>query len=178
MQPLKLSPLPCVIPSEETSSVICGDCGFVDEAVVRALMAGPVFSQEFENMRPDPSSMRENELDYAGWSFSAATVASSTPGIDRRPGPPMLTEPGPVISHHGPRRWWLSGMAGAACSLLSAVTLLQHPTHRSRESEPFVTTRPPTVAPPRMDRGEPARKTAPQLMLLNTSTVPRPTTGD
>jgi hypothetical protein len=179
MQPLKLNPLPCVIPSEETPFVIRDDCGFVDEAAVRAQVAGPIFSQQFENMRPDLSAMTENELDYAGWCLSAATVASGTRSADRRPGLPMLAKPGAGDSNHGPLRCWLSGMAGAACSLLFALILLPPAAHRFHKSEPFATARPPTTPSARIGRDEPARRKAvSQWTRLNPATFSGHTTGD
>lgn len=173
MQPLKLSPLPCAIPAEENPSVIRDECGFVDEAIVRALMAGPGFSPQFEN-RFLESTPGGNALDFAGWCLPTPAAAAIIPESTRRPSPPVLTEPAWVKPHLGPHRGWLAGMAGATCSLLFAALLIQLTTHVSRESEPFITIRPTNVVPATSEQdGD-----APQLTRLHESSLPRPATGD
>ena len=178
MQPLKLSPLPSAIPAEENPSVIRSECGFVDEAVVRTLMAGPVFSPQFENERPD-AIVQANALDFAGWCLPAPAAVTGAPGITRRPSPPVLTKPGLDEPHRGPHGWWLAGMAGATCSLLFALLILQLSAHVFRGNEPFITIRQKTVAPTATKQQDgSARKTAPQLTRLNENTLPRAVTGD
>jgi hypothetical protein len=177
MQPLKLSPLPCAIPAEENPAVIRGECGFVDEAVVRALMAGPVFTPKLENARVEVAA-KGNALDFAGWCLPAPAAAALVPDHTRHPDPPVLGEPGLGEPHRGPHRWWLAGMAGATCSLLFSALLIQLTAHVSRESEQFITIRPRTGAPAGTPQHGTARKTAPQLTRLHESALPPPVTGD
>lgn len=177
MQPLKLSPLPCAISSEEIPFVIRGECGFVDEAVVRALMAGPVFSPRVEYERP-AAIVEGTALDFAGWSLPTTAVAAVNPESPRRPTPPVLTEPGLGEPHRGPHRWWLAGMAGATCSFLFAMLLLHLTTHVSRESGHFITIRPSNVVPVTTKQDGIARSASSQLTRLQASPLPPPVTGD
>ncbi len=108
MQPLPLSPLPSAIPAEEDPHVICGECDFVDEAVVRALMAGPIVAMQRENARPD-STATGNALDFAGWCLPRPAAGSTG---SRRPSPPELNDSGSGQVHRGTPRGWLAGVAG------------------------------------------------------------------
>jgi hypothetical protein len=176
MQPLKLSPLPCAIPPEEIPSTIRSECGFVDEAVVRALMAGPVFSPRLECERPEVA-VKGTALDFAGWSLPTTPMAAVAPENTRRPTPPVLAEPGLGEPHRGPHRWWLAGMAGATCSFLFAMLILHLTTHVSRESGHFITIRPSNFVPVATKHGN-AGSAAPQLTRLQENPLPPPVTGD
>ena len=177
MQPLKLSPLPSAMPVEETPSAIRGECGFVDEAVVRALMAGPVFTPVLQNERAKAAA-KGTALDFAGWSLPTPAVAAVIPENTRRPSPPVLAESGLDEPHRGPHRWWLAGMAGATCSLLFTVLLIHLTTHVSRESENFITLRAKNTAPAGTHADDTARKAILELTRLQENTLPPPSTGD
>jgi hypothetical protein len=161
MQPLKLSPLPCALPAEENPAVMRGECGFVDEAVVRALMAGPVFSPRVENERLGVVA-KANALDFAGWCLTTP-AAAVIPEITRRPSPPVLSDRAPGEPHRGPHPGWLAGMAGATCSLLFAGLWLQLTPQASRQSEPLTRIRATTVTPAATGNDGTARAAAPQL---------------
>jgi hypothetical protein len=177
MQPLKLSPLPCAIPAEQTPSAIRGECGFVDDGVVRALMAGPVFSPRLEYGRPAVAP-KGTVLDFAGWSLPRPAATVVVPASEGRPDPPVLTEPGLGEPHCGPHRWWLAGMAGATCSVLFAVLLLHLSAHVSRDREHFITISPTNNAPATPKQIGSARKATPQWTRLQDNTLSPPATGD
>jgi hypothetical protein len=177
MQPHKLSPLPSVIPAEDKPAAIRGECGFVDEAVVRALMAGPAFTPVLENERAKAAA-KGTALDFAGWSLPTPAVVTVIPENARRPGPPVLSEPGLGEPHRGPHRWWLAGMAGATCSLLFTVLLIHLTTHVSRESENFITIRANKSAPAGTQTDDTARKAILELTRLQENNLPPPVTRD
>lgn len=108
MQPLPLSPLPSAIPAEADPRVMRGECDFVDEAVVRALMAAPIVSMQRENARPD-AAPGGNALDFAGWGLPRPAAGNA--GI-RRPYQPVLNDSGPGQVHRGTPRGWLANLAG------------------------------------------------------------------
>jgi hypothetical protein len=162
MQPLKLSPLPCALPAEDNPAVMRGECGFVDEAVVRALMAGPVFSPRVENERLGVVA-KANALDFAGWCLTTPAVVEVIPASPRRPSPPVLSDRAPGEPYRGPHPGWLAGMAGATCSLLVAGLWLQLTPQASRQSEPITRIRPTTVTSAATANDGTARAAAPQL---------------
>lgn len=130
MHPLKLTPLPSMRPDDQPGQFAGGQDGFVDEAVVLALMAGPI------PLRHTPPSgelvLTGDDMDYAGWCLKDALPAhapeiarplalETTP---RRPAPPTLGEPGIGEPHSGSHRWWLAGFAGVLSTVV--VTVLLH----------------------------------------------------
>lgn len=138
MTPLHLSPLP-TLGSEETSSIPAANReNFIDEAVVLALVAGPVTQREM----PISSelALTVDDMDFAGWSLpqTPSTPAPSKPtpraanptpvpvmNTSRsRPAPPIQDEPGLGDPHRGNHRWWLAGLAGAVSTLLFSLLLL------------------------------------------------------
>jgi hypothetical protein len=65
MQRLDLSPLPCAAPPENSRSLVNATLGFVDDAVVLALLSGTTgsrFSHAIESL-----ALTADEMDYAGW---------------------------------------------------------------------------------------------------------------
>lgn len=103
--------------------------GFVDEAVVAALVTGPQSSRT--QPYPDDLILSVDDMDFAGWQLSAATPfrgAEVPPrvidAIVRRAAPPCATEPGLGVPHLGSHRWWLAGLAGALSTMLFSVLLI------------------------------------------------------
>jgi hypothetical protein len=174
MQPLPLSPLPSAIPAEEDPHVMRGECDFVDEAVVRALMAGPIVSTPRENACPDVAAIG-NALDFAGWCLPRP--ASGTAG-SRRPTPPVLSHQGPCQPYAGTPRGWLAGVAGATFGALSAMLLLHFSAQLPGGSAPFITLRATTAAAVRMEEEASSRKDAPELTRLLDDSLPQPVAGD
>jgi len=174
MQPLPLSPLPSAIPAEENPHVMRGDCDFVDEAVVRALMAGPIVSTPRQNARPDVAASG-NALDFAGWCLprpSAGTAGT------RRPSPPVLNDPGPGQAHRGTPRGWPAFVAGATFGSLSAMLLLHLPAQLPGGNASSITLRTTNAAAVRMEDDGGSPTSVPELTRLLDDSLPQPVTGD
>lgn len=129
MTPLHLSPFPSLRSDEVSSIPVIERDGFVDDAVVLALVAGPI------THRVAPISaelaLAADDMDFAGWSLPATPstprakpmpLSSSAPLP--RPAPPIQNEPGLDDPHRGNHRWWLAGLAGALSTLLFSLLLL------------------------------------------------------
>ncbi len=65
MQHLDLSPLPCAVPPENSRHSVNVGLGFVDDAVVLALLSGAAGSRFPQNIAS--LAMAADEMDYAGW---------------------------------------------------------------------------------------------------------------
>ncbi len=65
MQHLDLSPLPCAAPTENPRSILNACLGFVDDAVVLALLTGAAGSRFPQNI--ESLALAADEMDYAGW---------------------------------------------------------------------------------------------------------------
>ncbi|MCU0776311.1 MAG: hypothetical protein MUF86_01425 [Akkermansiaceae bacterium] len=174
MQPLPLSPLPSAIPAEENPHVMRGDGDFVDEAVVRALMAGPIVSTPRENARPDVAASG-NALDFAGWCLPRPAADSAG---TRRPSPPVLNDPGAGQVDRGTPRRWLAGVAGAAFGSLTAMLLLHLPAQLPGGSATCITLRTTNAAAVRMQDDGGSRTSAPELTRLLDESLPQPVAGD
>jgi hypothetical protein len=103
--------------------------GFVDEAVVLALINGP--RQLRSAACHEDLALAADDLDFAGWQLPnnpparvAETPLRVTPAISRRATPPVLVESGIGEPHHGAHRWWLAGLAGAFSTMLFSLLLL------------------------------------------------------
>lgn len=140
MNPLRLSPLPSTRANDEPGSLLMESEGFVDEAVVTALMTGPDNSRRVAY--PEDLVLAADDLDFAGWQLSPALPvrrAAEVPphvidAILRRAAPPALEESGIGVPHRGNHRWWLAGLAGVLSTMLFSVLLL---TLSSRPGTPF-----------------------------------------
>jgi hypothetical protein len=129
MTSLRLSPLPSIRLEEDSPSLQMEREGFVDEAVVAALVSGPQCGRSAPH--PEDLVLAVDDMDYAGWQLSPASPfrgAEVPPqvvdAIMRRAQPPVVDEPGIGIPHLGNHRWWLAGLAGAMSTLLFSVLLL------------------------------------------------------
>ncbi|MDP3849959.1 MAG: hypothetical protein Q8Q59_05600 [Luteolibacter sp.] len=159
MTRLNLTPLPCERFHGESTPPSHDRDGFVDDAVVRALITGPV--------QPRPQgfckdlALLADDIDFAGWRLPGERPAPSDEGNPRRAAPPAMEEPGIGDAHRGSHRWWLAGMAGAMSTLVISALLfsltardtrdtwgfpvIQSPANpHAKASEKFATPQPPT----------------------------------
>jgi hypothetical protein len=129
MNSLRLSPFPAMRSKDDSPSLQMEREGFVDEAVVSALVTGPQSSRSVPY--PDDLVLSVDDMDFAGWQLRPSTPfrgAEVPPqvieAIVRRATPPVVTEPGLGSPHRGSHRWWLAGLAGALSTMLFSVLLL------------------------------------------------------
>lgn len=137
--------------------------GFVDEAVVMALMTGPLPSRSVAF--PEDLALSADDLDFAGWRLSPTLprVSEVTRDIPRRASPPFIEEPGIGAPHLGAHRWWLAGLAGVLSTLLFSVLLLNLSSRPGPNFETIITRGMLTAAKPAsIPKAEPA-KNAPEL---------------
>lgn len=167
MNSLRLSPFPAMRSENDCPSLQMEREGFVDEAVVSALVTGPQSSRS--QPYPDDLILSVDDMDFAGWQLAPSTPfrgAEVPPqvieAIVRRATPPVAIEPGLGAPHMGSHRWWLAGLAGALSTMLFSVLLLSL---SSRPGQQFETLLPFKVAshskPVAVEKPETAQ--APQL---------------
>jgi len=151
MQRLNLSPLPCTSTAEDVRPAVTGHEGFVDEAVVRKLLAGPEESRQ--QGRSGALALAADEMDFAGWSLAQAPPA-------RRAAPPEIGHKASVDSQDIGHRWWFAGLAGAVTTLLlsGGFLLLFTPTPTA---DPLTLIRKPDAA-----AGEPVKSRLPKIAPL------------
>lgn len=160
MNPLQLSLLPSIRANDESGLLQMEREGFVDEAVVLALISGPRHLRS--TACHEDLALAADDLDFAGWQLPAtprARAAEIPPrvidAIVRRATPPVLEEPGIGAPHEGTHRWWLAGLAGAFSTMLFSLLLLSL---SSRQPVAHESTPSPTVATPA--KPNPARTAA------------------
>lgn len=150
MNSLRLSPLPSTRPSDESGSLTTEREGFVDEAVVTALISDTHSGRSMAY--PEDLALAADDLDFAGWQLPATRAARPRPAeipphvinaIVRRAAPPLIAESGIGTPHHGAHRWWLAGLAGVLSTMLFTLLLL---TLSSRPGAPSGPLLPPTAA--------------------------------
>ncbi len=143
--------------------------GFVDEAVVSALVSGPQSSRSLPY--PDDLILSVDDMDFAGWQLAASPPVRSAEvpphvidAILRRAAPPVVTEPGLGVPHLGSHRWWLAGLAGALSTMLFSVLLLSLASRSTGHFEtmlpPSTLTRPKAAATNRADVDRPQQLSA------------------
>jgi len=166
MNRLNLSPLPRLRSERESGAPQGADNGFVDEAVILALIAGPVIPRRL----PDASdlALAPDNMDFAGWDFArptrgaeATTAPSET--STRRPSPPLLEEAGIGEPHRGSHRWWLAGLAGAISTLLVSALLLSLSSPTASDSTELSIVRRPAKPQVEPDPKTEIRKSVPEL---------------
>jgi hypothetical protein len=123
MNRLNLSPLPCTPPPEETRQTPANLQGFVDDAVVLALLTGSADSGA--HGASGALALAADEMDFAGWSLPSAQPSRRIRTVARRPAPPELEKPG----MDEPHRWWLAGLTGAISSFLISALLVSLSRH-------------------------------------------------
>lgn len=120
-----LSPLPRLNSDEDSREIEAQRDGFVDDAVIWALVAGPSASRPTGNAVD--LALTADDMDFAGWSLSPSLprhlVKAAVPAV-RRPAPPELDEPGIGEPHSGSHRWWLAGLAGALSTMIFTLVLI------------------------------------------------------
>ena len=140
MTRLHLSPLPSVRFDEDSSDQVIERDGFVDDAAVLALLAGPTTRRAI----PEAAelALASDDMDFAGWCLPSAAPSQSSAAktnplevVTKRPAPPLLDEPGLGEPHRGTHRWWLAGLAGVMTTLLFSVLLLSLSSRIAVQSE-------------------------------------------
>jgi hypothetical protein len=129
MNPIQLSPLPSNRAIEDSGALQMEREGFVDEAVVLALVNGPRHLRS--TAYPADLALAADDLDFAGWQLpsEAPVRAPEIPpqvisAIVRRATPPTLEEFGIGVPHRGSHRWWLAGLAGVLSTMLFSLLLM------------------------------------------------------
>ena len=114
MKPLCLTPLPAHRADDKSSLLVMEREGFVDEAVVTALVTGSHLGRSVAD--PDDLALAADDLDFAGWRLSkSATVRSAEvppqviDAIVRRALPPVTGDSKRGSWQSPSRRWWLAG---------------------------------------------------------------------
>lgn len=142
MDTLSLTPMPFENSAEARGYRRVRNEGFVDEAVVLAVIAQGPYERIF--VKSEDMVLASNENDFAGWALPVASpfrdfldIETPAPAAAeiKLPGTPSLDgmrkfyEPGLSEPHQGKHRWWLIGLSGAlTCSILSLtlLNLVQH----------------------------------------------------
>jgi hypothetical protein len=129
MNPLSLSPLPTLRSDDESDRHLMEREGFVDEAVVAALVKGNPPSRSAAC--PDDLALAADDFDFAGWRLSKAETVRSPEvppqvidAIVRRAAPPVVGRSRPESEPQAKYRWWFVGSAGVIASLLFSILLL------------------------------------------------------
>lgn len=165
MTPLHLSPFPSLHPNEASSSMIPERDGFVDEAVVRALVSGPISHRQIPISAE--LALAADDLDFAGWCLppNPSSAQNKPQKISPpRPTPPAQNESGLGEPHTGNHRWWLAGLAGAFTTLLFSLLLLTLSARPLPASVDHLSVKPLTKPqPPIASRTTALRTPTPQL---------------
>lgn len=142
MNPLRLSPLPILRAADESASLMGERDGFVDEAVVTAMVFGPTVTTR-QAPYPEDLALAADDLDFAGWKLSPPPhprlleTAPLSESPLRRPAPPVIEEPGLGLPHSGSHRWWLAGLAGVLSTMLFSLLLLNLSSRPANHFEAF-----------------------------------------
>ncbi|MBC8126303.1 MAG: hypothetical protein H8M99_04045 [Gloeobacteraceae cyanobacterium ES-bin-144] len=128
MNRLNLSMLPIQRYDDASGISEFEQSGFVDDAVVMALVAGPLVDRSLASSCE--LVLSADDLDFAGWSTPKSlpipairSLHTSCDSNPRRPAPPALEESGIGEPHRGGHRWWLAGIAGALSTLIFSALL-------------------------------------------------------
>lgn len=123
MDPLKLNPLPRFRSEAESPALQMEREGFVDEAVVSAMIARTPYVKR-SVAYPEDLALAADDHDFAGWSLPSAiplrekAVPSRAPSSVFHPAPQhAVAEPEEDQPHRANLLWWLAGLA----CLLSAI---------------------------------------------------------
>lgn len=119
MKPLFLTPLPVHRADDQSSMLLMEREGFVDEAVVTALVTGSHLGRSVAD--PDDLALAADDLDFAGWRISKSVPVRSAEvppqvidAIVRRTLPPVTGEPRRGSSRSPGSRWWVAGVLSAS----------------------------------------------------------------
>lgn len=156
MNSLKLSLLPSPRYDDVSGMPLVERDGFVDDAVVLALMAGPAMPRYQADSRG--LALAADDMDFAGWCLSPTPPCQALPAsaesATRRAAAPEIEEPGIGEPHCGSHRWWLAGLAGAFSTLLFTLLLLSLSSRSPSGTEEFTffptQPKPRVTAPPKL----------------------------
>lgn len=170
MNSLRLSPLPSIRPSDESSSRTMEKQGFVDEAVVMALLTDNHSGRSVAY--PEDLALAADDLDFAGWQLPATQAARPRAAeipphvinaIVRRASPPLIAECGIGTPHQGNHRWWLAGLAGVLSTMLFTLLLLTLSSRPGASSGPLPPPAAATDSQPMLSRQAEAIQASPEL---------------
>ncbi|GAA5116937.1 hypothetical protein JIN84_18170 [Luteolibacter yonseiensis] len=123
MSTLRVNPLPT--PSGDAGTPVLQkewEGGFVDEAVIAAMLARPYVKRSAP--QPEDMALSAEDLDFAGWSAPVAPVRE-TPAPPEpvaisvpRAAPLPAAEPEEARPRQGNLLWWLAGTALALSAIL------------------------------------------------------------
>lgn len=120
MNPLRLTPFPAHRADDKSTSRVMEREGFVDEAVVTALVTGSHLGRSMAD--PDDLALAADDLDFAGWRLSPSVNMRSAEvppqvidAIVRRALPPVTGESRRGSRQPASRRWWLAGALYRLC---------------------------------------------------------------
>jgi hypothetical protein len=134
MQPLRVSQLPFVRPEGESKSSVMEREGFVDEDVVKVMVARPQGSRHVGQQ--SDLVLSAEDLDFAGWSFptTAATREPQALTVPRifdelakeaaSPKPLNFARARPTEPETN-HRWWLAGLAGVVTTVGFSLILIK-----------------------------------------------------
>lgn len=173
MNPLRLSPLPSLRPEDESGSLLMEREGFVDEAVVTALMAESPYIRS--TGYPEDLALAADDMDFAGRMLSAgpfrgSTLAPQAPTVvTGRAEPPVIEEPGLGAPHYGSHRWWLAGLAGVLSTMLFSLLFITLSARPGSPLDPAMTPKMLVTAKPAPAPKITPEKAAPALTDASTS---------
>jgi hypothetical protein len=186
---LSLSPLPSTRPSDESGTFMMEKNGFVDEAVVMALITDthPGRSMAY----PEDLALAADDLDFAGWQLPVTQTARPRTAegpphvidaIVRRAAPPLIAESGIGIPHSGTHRWWLPGLAGVLSTMLFTLLLLTLSSRPAASSGPMLQPTAATAHQPMLPAPADAAETPAELTVASAGqfppSTPEPMTGE
>lgn len=123
MSSINLSPLPSHRAGDESEALKMEREGFVDDAVVLALVNSPRHFRS--NAYPADLALAADDLDFAGWQISPSVPvrAPEVPpqvisAIVRRASPPTLEKPETSTPCELSRSGWVAGLVGILSTLL------------------------------------------------------------
>jgi hypothetical protein len=129
MDTIRLTPLPTNRALEDSGALKMEREGFVDEAVVLALVNSPRHFRS--NAYPADLALAADDLDFAGWqlptppSFRGPEIPPQViSAIVRRASPPTLADDQIGPAHRDTHRWWMAGVVGILATMLLAILLL------------------------------------------------------
>lgn len=165
MNSLGLSPLPSTRTEDTTGSFIMERDGFVDEAVVSAMVTAPLRTSRNQPLHADLALCAD---DFAGWQFPVAlarvALESTNPALEniaRRATAPAPEEDGLGTAHQGSHRWWLAGLAGVLSTMLFSLLLISLSNRTATETNDLSTREIQRGAP--VVQSDIAAKSAPEL---------------
>lgn len=154
MNPLNLRPLPAPRSEDESLTRLMEREGFVDEAVVTAMLASPYVKRSIAN--PEDLALAADDQDFAGWSLAPTSPLRVT-GLPAAPSAPEEVVPALKLSRapaadtpeqdqqaRGGKLWWMAGIACALSTVFFAAVMFTN--FQATEAPVFKKGTPPTPA--------------------------------